>query len=130
VNERNDLIHYRRSRAKETLDDARILIGSKRFSSAVNRIYYALFYEVTALLLSKGLSSAKHSGIKALFNEHFVRPKLISNETGKFFSVMFDFRQMSDYGDFINFEEEKVAEWLNNAGHCIDEIEVLIEKDK
>jgi len=63
MNQEQELIAYRRSKAKETLQDGKILLEAKRFSSAVNRIYYALFYAVTALLLTKGLSSAKHGGV-------------------------------------------------------------------
>jgi uncharacterized protein (UPF0332 family) len=66
-----ELIRYRREKSRETLEDAHILFRAGRFFSAVNRIYYALFYEVMALLLTKDLSSARHAGIRALFNEQF-----------------------------------------------------------
>ncbi|MCL4558844.1 MAG: HEPN domain-containing protein [Deltaproteobacteria bacterium] len=125
---RKDLIAYRMSRAKEALQDAEILLNSKRLPSTVNRIYYALFYEVTALLLTKGLSSSKHSGIMALFNEHFVKNGTVSIETGRFYSRMFEFRQKSDYEDFVQFEEEKVKEWLVTARQFIEEIGKVIEK--
>ncbi|HOO71401.1 MAG TPA: HEPN domain-containing protein [Spirochaetota bacterium] len=65
-----DLINYRRAKARDTLKDARALYNAASYLSVVNRIYYSLFYEVTALLLSKKLSSAKRSGIRSLFNEH------------------------------------------------------------
>jgi uncharacterized protein (UPF0332 family) len=46
---REDLIKYRRERAAETLEDARMMFERKRLFSAVNRIYYALFYEIKFL---------------------------------------------------------------------------------
>lgn len=73
MKQEQELIAYRRSKAKETLQDGKILFEARRYPSAVNRIYYALFYAVTALLLTKGLSSSKHGGVMALFNEHFVK---------------------------------------------------------
>jgi len=73
MNYKEELITYRRERAKEALEDARILLSAKRYYSAVNRIYYAMFYEVVSLLLTKELSSSKHSGVRAYFNEHFVK---------------------------------------------------------
>jgi uncharacterized protein (UPF0332 family) len=42
---------------------------------------------------------------------------------------MFDFRQKGDYGDFVEFEEAKVEEWLSEAERFIDIIEGLIEKE-
>ena len=51
------------------------------FESAANRIYYAVFHAVSALLISAGLSVKSHRGVMALFGEHFVR-------TGIFKSLM------------------------------------------
>jgi uncharacterized protein (UPF0332 family) len=58
-----ELINYRLNKARETLEDAEILFGHNKLFSAVNRIYYAAFYAVNALLLTRNFSSAKHSGV-------------------------------------------------------------------
>jgi len=88
-----------------------------------------LFYEVMALLLTKDLSSAKHTGIRALFNEHFIKTGKVSVELGRFFSRMYDFRQKGDYADFVQFEKERMKEWLVTAEHFINELDQVIEKD-
>lgn len=36
-------------------------------------------------------------------------------ELGRFYSRMYDFRQKGDYGDFVEFEKEKVEEWLDQV---------------
>ena len=128
MNAQDELIKYRREKAKETLRDAGILLKAGSSYSAVNRIYYAMFYEVVALLLTQELSSVKHSGVRALFNEHFVKTGKADTELGRFYSRMFDFRQKSDYGDFVVFEEDKVKEWLNKAEQFIESLEGIIEK--
>lgn len=124
-----DLIRYRREKSKETLEDAYILFRAGRLFSALNRIYYALFYEVMALLLTKDLSSARHTGIRALFNEHFVKTGKVSVESGRFFSRMYDFRQKGDYADFVLFEEAKIKEWLVLAESFINEVDQVIGKE-
>ena len=124
-----DLIRYRREKSKETLEDAYILFRAGRLFSALNRIYYALFYEVMALLLTKDLSSARHTGVRALFNEHFVRTGKVSVESGRFFSRMYDFRQKGDYADFVQFEEAKIKEWLVLAESFISEVDQVIGKE-
>ena len=124
-----DLIRYRREKSKETLEDAYILFRAGRLFSALNRIYYALFYEVMALLLTKDLSSARHTGVRALFNEHFVRTGKVSVESGRFFSRMYDFRQKGDYADFVQFEEAKIKEWLALAESFINEVDQVIGKE-
>ena len=82
-----------------------------------------------ALLLTKDLSSARHTGIRALFNEHFVRPGKVSVELGRFFSRIYDFRQKGDYADFVQFEEVKIKEWLILAERFINELDQVIEKE-
>jgi uncharacterized protein (UPF0332 family) len=124
-----DLVIHRRERAKETLRDAEILLEANRLHSSVNRIYYACFYAVTALLHTKGLSSSKHSGIRGLFNEQFVKPGKVDAELGRFYSHMFEFRQKSDYADFAEFEKEKVREWFEKAEQFIQEIDKIIENE-
>jgi uncharacterized protein (UPF0332 family) len=124
-----DLIKYRREKAAKALDDARLLVEGKRLFSSVNRIYYALFYEVIALLKARGLSSSKHTGVRALFNEHFVRTGIVDVEIGKFYSQMFDFRQEGDYDDFVYFEEEKVKGWLDTAEKYMKILEKCIDKE-
>jgi uncharacterized protein (UPF0332 family) len=47
---KKDLIEYHLARAKETLEDARLLAEKQRWNSATNRLYYAAYYAVTALL--------------------------------------------------------------------------------
>ena len=126
---KEELIGYRQKKARETLEDAALLFHSGRLSSTLNRIYYALFYEVVALLLTADLSSAKHTGVRALFNEHFVKAGKVSVELGRFYSRMYEFRQKGDYGDFVEFEREKVKEWLDQASMFINEMDRIIESE-
>ena len=126
---REELIKYRRERAVETLEDARMMYERKRLFSAVNRIYYALFYEVIALLHTKNLSSPKHTGIRALFNQHFVKTGIVDVEIGKFYSKMFDLRQESDYDDLVYFEEKKVKDWLETAEAHVKKLEKCIDEE-
>jgi hypothetical protein len=68
-------------------------------------------------------------GIRALFNEHFVRTGKVSVESGRFFSRMFVFRQKGDYADFVQFEEAKIKDWLVLAEKFINELDQVIEKE-
>jgi uncharacterized protein (UPF0332 family) len=126
---KTDLINYRRKKAADTLEDARILFERKGLFSAVNRVYYALFYEISALLQIKELSSHKHNGIRALFNKHFVKTGIVEVEVGKFYSKMFDFRQKGDYEDLVYFEEEDVKIWLETAEKYMKVLEKCIDKE-
>lgn len=123
-----DLARYRLEKAKNTMLDAKRFMGEATQESIVNRIYYAMFYAVNALLITRGLSSSKHSGVRALFNKEIVNKGLIEKQWGEFYSDMFDRRQKGDYKDFVKFEKVDVEEWLKKSDEFINKIERLILK--
>jgi len=122
-----DLIHYRISRARETIDEARVLLESNMTHGAANRIYYACFYVVTALLLSENLSSSRHSGVIALFNQHFVKTDRVSADWGKFYTRMFDNRIEGDYAERVEFNIQDIQQELSKAKEFFKIIVKLIE---
>jgi len=125
---KKEVIKYRRERAKETLEEAEIMLDNRKLFAAVNRIYYAIFYEVLALLLAKGFSSSKHSGVRSLLNKEFIKSGIISEECGDFYNRMFGFRQRGDYEDFVEFDYKEVKRWLSEAKDFINSVEQVIEK--
>ena len=66
-----EYIQHRLSRSQETIDEAELLLRNKHFTGTVNRLYYACFYAVTALLYAEGLTSATHNGVRTLFGEYW-----------------------------------------------------------
>jgi len=125
-----ELVSYRLQRARETLADARILADAGRWNPCVNRLYYACFYAVSALLVQEGLSSSKHTGLRSLFNRHFVKTNKVPKEKARIFNDLFERRQEGDYVDFVSFEEYQVLPWLPEAEVFVENIAVLIEKGK
>ena len=50
MHSKEDLIKYRIERAKESLDESIILSETGHWNTVANRLYYASFYAVNALL--------------------------------------------------------------------------------
>ena len=123
-----ELVSYRLQRARETLADARILADAGRWNPCVNRLYYACFYAVSALLIQDGLSSAKHTGLRSLFNRHFVKTNKVPKDKARIFNDLFERRQEGDYVDFVSFEESQVLPWLPEAEAFVQNLADLIEK--
>ena len=103
------LIRYRLERSKETLKDAETLLSTGSLISAVNRMYYSMFYAVVALLKTKELASSKHSGVRALFNQHFVKTGSVPKEMGQFYGELFERRSKGDYVDYAEFTREQAT---------------------
>lgn len=121
-----DLVLYRLQRAKETFEDAKILFAKNRLNSTVNRLYYSLFYAVLALLETKNLASSKHSGVRSLFNQHFVKTKIVTKELGRFYAELFHLRQEADYIDYSEFTTEEVVDKLNKCKIYLEDIENIV----
>ena len=126
---KKQIIQYRRDRATETLDDARILYNAGKLLSAANRVYYALFYEVIAMLLLFDLSSPKHSGVRALLNQKFVKTGKVTVENSRFYSEMFEFRHKADYADIPVFSPEMFEGVFERAERFIVNCEQIISEN-
>jgi uncharacterized protein (UPF0332 family) len=128
IESNGELVSYRLQRARETLADAHILADAGRWNPCVNRLYYACFYAVSALLIREGLSSTKHAGLRSLFNRHFVKINKVPKDEARIFNDLFERRQEGDYVDFVSFEESQVLSWLPEAEAFVQNLADLIEK--
>jgi len=120
------LVLYRLERSQEALLEADTLFKLGHYNTAINRLYYACFYAVNALLLTKGLSSAKHAGVRSLFNQHWGKPGLVEPELRETFNLLFDKRQKGDYGDLVQFSLQDVEPMLPRAKRFVEEISKMI----
>jgi uncharacterized protein (UPF0332 family) len=116
------IVRHRLERAREALGEARLLADGTRWNACVSRLYFACFYAVSALLLSRDLSSSKHTGIRSLFNLHFVKPGTVSRELGALYNDLFENRQKSDYMDFVRFDSDQVRPWIAQVEDFVEQI--------
>ena len=126
--ERKELVFYRISRAKETFSEVKLHIENKLWNTAINRLYYACYYAVIAILVNNEIKAQTHAGVRQMFGLHFVKAGLISKELGKFYSDIFDKRQTRDYDDFIDYNKGDVLELIKPANQLISEIEALLKE--
>ncbi|MEW5946320.1 MAG: HEPN domain-containing protein [bacterium] len=120
------LIRYRLERSKEALADAEMLLSCDRLTAAVNRMYYSMFYSVTALLKTRELASSKHSGVRALFNRHFVKTGIVPKEMGKFYEKIFNERKEGDYVDYTEFTSERVKDCFDKCAMYNARLAVIV----
>ena len=121
------LSKYRIENAKEKIESAEILFKNSKFKDSVSRSYYAMFSAAKALLAIKGLNSTKHSGIISLFNQYFVKIKMVGKVYGRALANAKDIREESDYGDYVLVSKEEASEQLKKAKEFISEIEKALK---
>ena len=83
--DRQRLVKLRLRQAREDLAISRRLCdGVTPPRIVVNRLYYACFCAVSAVLAAHDLNQSKHSGVRSQFFRHFVRPGAFATELGSF----------------------------------------------
>ena len=125
---REDYIRYRSLKSDEAFEDARLLIENERWNASVNRLYYSSFYLVSALLFQNKLAAQTHNGVKTNFFLHFVKTDKVSKDLGKLYSSLFDWRQESDYADFVDFDSDTVSPLLNRVRELNDLLKELLQE--
>ena len=123
------LADIRIKKAKETLEEVKGNIGLGYWRVAANRLYYACFYAVSALLIKRGITAHTHTGVINQLSLHFISKGIISSEQGKLYKHLFELRQTGDYDDWVYIEKEDVLHLLEPAEQFINEIENLINKN-
>jgi HEPN domain len=102
----------------------------------VNRLYYAAFYAARALLATRDVDAARHSGLITVFQQHFVKTGLVPAETGKVLARAFEKRQTSDYGDLATIDparhnaHKNLGLALAGLGRFVEAACCLLEADR
>ena len=125
---RQDLVRYRIERARETFEEALLMQREGHWNACANRLYYACFYAVTAMLAKKGLASSKHTGVKSLFNKYLVKTGHVDKEKGRLYNELFEARKEGDYVDFVVFDRDTVQPWIPKVSEFINAMFLLSEE--
>ncbi len=88
--DRRTIVVYRLERAEESLKAAKLLRENAMLIPAINRIYYAMFYAVQAVLARDEVAFSKHGQVKGYFNREYIKTRLFPVETGKLYNMVFE----------------------------------------
>ena len=123
---RLDYINHRLSKSDNAFEDAVTLAEKESWNGSVNRLYYACYYAVSALLLKHDINTQTHAGCKMQFGLHFVKTGKIALEQGKLYSDLMDWRQKGDYGDMFDFEKESVLPLFDQVNQLLEALKILV----
>ena len=123
---KEDLSKYRIERAKEALEEAKILGNLNHWNTTANRLYYACFYSASSYLVSNNCQASTHSGIKNTFNKELIKTGLLESKYGLLYNKLFNLRQEADYRDYRDVTDTEIKPMLNQVEDLIRRIEVLL----
>lgn len=114
------------SKAKEAIVSTKKNIDIDELYVAQNRIYYTIFYAVSALAQKYNFATSKHSQLKGWFNREFIKPNKINPKFGKLYFKLYESRQKSDYTFTFKPNKESLLLNLELVKEFVSEIEKLL----
>ena len=118
--ERRVMVELEIERAQKITEQFETLREQQYWDTLVNRMYYAAFHAVSALLIHNGLHVHTHRGALNIFNKEFVRAGVFSVEEGHLFSKLEstggrNYRSTSSI-DAFRCKSCRLASWRSIAG--------------
>lgn len=110
------------------MHEAKCNIEMELWNAAANRLYYACYNIVSALLIQNGIEAQTHKGVAGMFALHFVKEGIVPREAGKTYNQILSLRQTGDYDDWIFLEPEDVTRMIEPAETLIETIEKLLKQ--
>jgi len=106
--DRDSLNVYRLQQEFDTIELAKFLVSNDKLTIAVNRIYYGMYYVLTALALRNKFETSKHSQLMGWFNKEYIASNKLDSKFGKILRNAFQYRTKGDYDAFISFTKSEV----------------------
>ena len=86
---------YRRQKSYATLQEANDAMKDAHWNLTIQRLYYAVYYMASALLLKNKIPAQSHNGVVGQIGLHFVTTGRLSKEYGRLYSRLLQSRILS-----------------------------------
>ncbi len=126
----NEEIEALLKKALDSIKGARLLSDDELYGFAVSRAYYAMFYLVSAVLLTKGLNFSKHQAVVAAFGQHFVKTGIFKHKFHQYLVEAFEQRQIGDYEPMEEITKETAQKSIDRAEEFLVAVRAYLEKTK
>ena len=106
---------------------ALIMQASEQWDGMANRLYYAVFHAVSALLIHDRHEVNTHKGSHVLFAQYYVKTGVLPKKYGELYRTMEKMREESDYNCTYDEEADVLQENLAPAKEMIDTIAEMVK---
>ena len=113
-------------KADKMLREMDWLIEKGSWSLAANRLYYALFHAVKALLINDSHPVGTHRGAVNQFSLYYVKTGIFTKEDCKLYSRLQQLREEGDYNCAIDIEQEDVENKVEPTRELIERIKQYV----
>lgn len=124
--ERRHLTENYMNKSRATVGQVHFLIENNQLSLAISRIYYGIYYALSALSVKNGFETSKHGQLIGWFNRTYVKTETVDKKYSKWIRKAYENRTEGDYNVFSVFTEEEVGQSFDEMKAVISEIEHLL----
>jgi len=129
TDDKQEYVKYRMSSAFNVYEAAKVLAENGFWNSAVNRLYYAVFYAVNALLVQNEILTNSHSGTRSQFSLHYIKTGKLDKKFGKLLTELYDWRQKGDYENIFDYNADSVQPLFSLVYEMIEAVDKEIKKE-
>ena len=80
-----------------------------------NRLYYAIFHAVTAMMFADGIETKTHKGKAQQFGQHYVLTGKFDREDGRLYNILQKMREEADYDNVFALSEQEGLDFINQT---------------
>ena len=124
--ERAILVNLEYEKGKSFLEQAEKIVELGYWDMVANRLYYAVFHAVSALLIKNGHKVGTHKGVVLLFGQHYIKTGIFSPVEGRLYSELQTMREKADYVCTFQTSQEEITPMLEPARKMIEKIGSII----
>ena len=124
--DRQIMVSLELEKADSTFAEHEGLTEKGYWNTLANRLYYALFHAVSALLINDSREVGSHRGAAIRFHQYYVRTGIFTEDEGSFYSQMETLREKSDYNCFFKVSETDVKSRIEPTHQLIEKIKRYI----
>lgn len=125
--ERKIVIGLETEKARKTFAEIEILRQAGLWDNIANRMYYAAFHAVSALLISNGHIVGTHQGAVIMLHQHYIKTGILEKKYGTLYSRLQTMREQSDYNCTYNATEEEITPLIPLTEEFIEKILSMIK---
>ena len=125
--ERNIIVGLELEKSDRFISEADAIATMGLWDVVANRIYYAAFHAVSALLIHDHIEVRSHKGAGLMFGQKYVLPGTFPPEDGRLYAKLQDLREKSDYNLVYQSDESEMAPLMAMTKELINRIKQKIQ---
>lgn len=93
-----------------------------------NRLYYAVFHAINAMLLIDGIQTGTHKGTSIQFGKSYVLTGIFSRHDGVLYGQLQTMREKADYQNVFTLDEDDGRKLIESAEDLRNRIRIYVLK--